>query len=285
MADAAYAELARDGGGDLTEQLALLPMRVMCRLLGVPDEDVESFVGWADDLSPTFGLMDADEIDAANAAIEGMLGYVASLAEKRRAEPRDDVISALLAAAEGGERLTHDEVVAMVANLIVAGHDTTSSQLGCSLLALLRHPGEAARVAADPELLTSAVVETIRYEPSVAFVPRVASEELPVAGTELPAGSIVLLATGAANREPGVWADPDRFDVGRFAAPDAPRLLTFGAGPHYCLGAALARLTIEEVVRAHVAVGEQLRPADPLDDVPWRLVLGRSPATLPVTIA
>jgi hypothetical protein len=283
--DRVLSRLRADGGGDLVEAVGLVPMEVMCALLGVPAADVPEFVTWADALSVTFGLMEPDEVATAHDAIEGMLGYVARLADRRHADPEDDVISALLAVADDGQRLTHAEAVAMVANLIVGGHDTTASQLGCSLIALLRHPEELARVRADPDLLPSSVVETIRYEPSVAFVPRRTTGPFELAGTELPAGSILLLATAAANREPGVWDEPDRFDVGRFTSPDAPRLLTFGAGPHYCLGAALARLTVEEVVRGVAALGEGLAPAKDLSDVPWRMVLGRSPATLPVTLS
>ena len=276
--DRALAGVRDDGGGDLVDALGLVPMELMCALLGVPAADVPEFVAWADALSPTFGLMDADQIAAADAAIEGMLDYVGRLADVRHGDPRDDVITALLAAADDGERLTHAEAVAMVANLIVGGHDTTASQLGCSLLALLRHPGELGRRRADPELLTSAVVETIRYEPSVPFVPRHTTAPYELADAELPAGSILLLSTAAANREPGVWDDPDRFDVGRFTSPDAPRLLSFGAGPHYCLGTALARLTVEEVVRGVADLGTELSPAADLATVPWRMVLGRSPA-------
>jgi cytochrome P450 len=282
--DRALSRVRSDGGGDLVEAVGLVPMEVMCALLGVPAADVPEFVAWADALSTTFGLMDPDQIVAAHDAIQGMLSYVTRLADLRHDRPADDVITALLAVADDGERLTHEEAVAMVANLIVGGHDTTASQLGCSLLALLRHPDQLARVRAEPEVVPSAVVETIRYEPSVAFVPRRTTGAFELAGTELPADSILLLATAAANREPGVWDEPDRFDVGRFTSPDAPRLLSFGAGPHYCLGAALARLTVEEVVRGVAALGEGLTPAKDLTNVDWRMVLGRSPATLPVTL-
>ncbi len=283
VADALQPVVA-DSGGDLVDALGLVPMGVMCRLLGVPADDVAEFVAWADALSPTFGLMDPAEIAAAEEAIEGMLGYVERLLELRRADPADDLITALLAAEADGDTLTHDEVVAMVANLIVGGHDTTASQIGCSLHALLDHPAELGRVRADPTLAGSAVTETIRYEPGIAFVPRLAGEALDVAGEQLPGGTVILLATAAANREPGVWDEPDRFDVGRFTEPDAPRLLTFGAGPHYCLGAALARLTVEEVVTGIAGLGPGLAPATDLASVPWRLVLGRSPATLPVAV-
>jgi cytochrome P450 len=254
----------------------------MCRLLGVPAADVGVFARWADALSPIFGFMTPEQITAANDAIVQMLAYVETLADRRRADPADDLITALIAAEDEGDRLSHDELVAMVANLLVGGHDTTTSQIGCSLLTMLRFPDEAARLGSDLTLLQSAVEETIRYEPSIIGVPRTVIAPVTVAGTELAPGSMVMLCTGAANREPGVWGDPDRFDVTRFSRRGSPALLSFGAGPHFCLGAALARMTLQETVRALVTVGRSLRLTEPANDIPWRSVLGRSPARLPV---
>jgi cytochrome P450 len=273
------------GDGDLASASSLVAMRVMCRLLGVPEADVAVFAGWADALSPIFGFMAPEQIAAANEAIVAMLGYVEDLAARRRADPADDLITALIAAEDEGDRLSHDELVAMVANLLVGGHDTTTSQIGCSLLTMLRFPNEAERLRADPSLLQSAVEETIRYEPSIIGVPRTVVEPVTVAGTDLAPGAVVMLCTGAANREVGVWDDPDAFDVTRFSRKGAPALLSFGAGPHFCLGAALARMTLQEMVRALVTEGAPLRLTEPASDVPWRSVLGRSPARLPVAAA
>lgn len=283
-ATATISALVADGGGDLTSAFSLVAMRVMCRLLGVPEQDVDVFAGWADDLSPIFGFMTEEQVAAADVAIVAMLSYVEELASRRRADPADDLITALIAAEDEGDRLSHDELVAMVANLLVGGHDTTTSQIGCSFLAMLRFPEEAARVRDDPSLLQSAVEETIRYEPSIIGVPRTVVDEVDVAGTELARGAMVLLCTGAANREPGVWSAPDRFDAARFSHKGAPALLSFGAGPHFCLGAALARMTLQECVRALVTAGAALRLAEPAHDIPWRSVLGRSPARLPVAV-
>jgi len=284
LTDGAYATLARDGGGDLVRAFGTVPMRVMCRLLGVPEGDVEVFGTWADALSPTFTFMDDEQIAAATDAVVALLGYVDELAEHRRGDPADDVITALLHAEADGERLTRDELVDMVANLIVGGHDTTASQLGCTLLTLLRHPDEAARVRDDGSLVPSATAETIRFEPSIPGIPRTTLEDVDIAGTAVPAGSLVLLSTAAANRQRDVWRDPDTFDVARFTDPDAPKLLSFGAGPHYCLGAALARMTVEEAIRGFVA-HPTIAPDFDVDDVEWRSVLGRSPVALPVTFA
>jgi cytochrome P450 len=259
-------------------------MHVMCALLGVPSEDVKVFGEWADALSPVFGFMDAAQVEAASSAISELLAYVEELAARRRTDPADDLITALHAAEDEGDRLTHDELVAMVANLLVGGHDTTTSQIGCSVLTLLRHPQEAKRLRDDPELLVSAVEETIRLEPSIPAVPRTVTAELEIAGTTLAPGSMLMLCTAAANREAGVWDEPDTFNVSRFAAKGVPGLLSFGAGPHFCLGAALARMTLQECVRA-VAAREQLMLADDPSALPWRVVLGRSPARLRVTVS
>ncbi|HEY2815395.1 MAG TPA: cytochrome P450 [Acidimicrobiales bacterium] len=280
----AIESITADGGGDLVTAFGRVPIRLMCRLLGVPEADITVFGDWADALSPTFAFMDESQIAAATAAIVAMLDYVHVLADERRSDPGDDLITALLAAEEDGERLTHDELVDMVANLIVGGHDTTASQLGCTLLTLLRHPEEAERVRRLPELASSAATESIRFEPSIPGIPRTVVEPVEVAGREVHAGSLLLFSTAAANRQADVWHDPDTFDAGRFTDPDAPKLISFGAGPHYCLGAALARLTVEEAILGFVS-GPSLVPAgDPLN-VEWRSVLGRSPTAIPVQIA
>jgi cytochrome P450 len=242
------------------------------------------FGDWADALSPTFAFMTPDQIETATSAIVAMLDYVRDLADRRRNDPSDDLITALLAAEENGERLTRDELVAMVANLIVGGHDTTASQLGCTLLALLRRPDAVERLRADPSLAPSAAQESIRFEPSIPAIPRTVLETVVVGDVEIPPGSLVFLVTAAANRQASIWEDPDVFDVARFTDPKAPKLLSFGAGPHYCLGAALARLTVEETVRA-VTEGPRLEPGFDLTVVEWRSILGRSPVTLPVTVA
>jgi len=228
--------------------------------------------------------MTPEQVADATAAITALLDYVRTLADRRREDPGDDLITALLAAEEDGERLSRDELVSMVANLIVGGHDTTASQLGCTLLTLLRHPDALRQVREDPTLVASAAAETIRFEPSISGIPRTALEPIDIDDADVPVGALLLLMTAAANREPAVWKDPDLLDVTRFTDPKSPKLLSFGAGPHYCLGAALARLTVEEAVRA-LAAGPDLVPAFDLTDVEWRSILGRSPVSLPVTVA
>jgi cytochrome P450 len=275
LAASSLQTVRRDGGGDLNSAFARLPMQVMCRLLGVPPDTVDEFAAWADVLSVVFNVMTPEQIQAAESAIDELLTYVGRLVELRRADPGSDLITALLEAEADGNKLTHDEVVAMVANLLVGGHDTTASQLACTLHTMLRHSEEFARVRQDGSLLPHAIAETIRFEPSIPAVPRTATGPVQV-GDAVPAGALMYLCTASANRDPAVWDDGDVLDVGRFADGTGPRLLSFGAGTHYCLGAALARLTLEEGVRAVLDLGPIRATEDPAT-VPWRLVLGRAP--------
>ena len=284
MAAESFAPLRSEGAGDLVEASATLPLRVICRLIGVPDDDVQRFVGWADALSVVFGFPSPEQADAATEGLANLNTYVDALLEQRRAAPGTDLVSALVVAEVDGETLTRDEVRTMVGNLIVAGHDTTGSQLGCTYLTLLRHAEEASVLAGRPELVAHAVDETMRFEPSISGIPRMPTETIVAGGQEIAAGTIVILSTAAANREPGVWAEPDVVNLARFDAPGVPRLMSFGIGTHYCLGAALARMTLEEAVRALFVDGPQPEAAGDLADVTWRQVLGRSPASLPVTI-
>jgi cytochrome P450 len=282
MADESFAGVRAAGSGDLVAAARTLPLRVICRLIGVPDADVPLFVGWADALSTTFGFLTPEQAEAATAALARLDEYVEGLLDARRAAPGDDLVSALVMAEIEGDRLTHDEARTMVGNLIVGGHDTTGSQIGCTFLALLRHPEQASTLAGRPDLVPHAVEETMRYEPSIPAIPRTPTEPVPIGDETVAAGQLLMLSTAAANREPGVWVDPDRLDLTRFAQPDVPRLMSFGIGTHYCLGAALARMTLEEAVRAVFAETPQPRAAFDLDAVEWRQVLGRSPVALPV---
>jgi cytochrome P450 len=283
----AFDDIVAAGGGDLVDAFAQVPVRVICRLLGVPDEDVANFVGYADALSPVFGFMDPDQIERADAAVQRLMVDVERMIDARADLRGDDLISALLEAEADGERLTHDEVVVMVGNLIVGGHDTTASQIACSLLTLMRHPAALDELRADPSLAVAVVNETIRFEPSIRIVPRTVIEPIEIGGAERAAGTMLFLSSCSTSREADVWGDPDEFRPARFTEPGAPKLLSFGAGPHYCLGAALARMTLEEVVlgAAAAGLGDRVVPAIDITvgaDVEWRQVLGYSPAALPV---
>ena len=278
--------LVADGGGDLVEALVDVPITVICTLIGVPEEQIPSFLAYGDALSPVFGLMEPDQITTAEDAVVGLMADVEAMIATRLEQRSDDLISALLAAEESGDRLTHDEVVTMVGNLIVGGHDTTSGQVGCTLLTLLRHPETLDAMRADPSLAPAVVDEGIRFEPSITIVPRTVLEPIDIGGVERPVGSMVFLASASASRDEDVWGDPDVFRPGRFTEPGSPKLLSFGSGAHYCLGAALARMTMQEVMlgAARSGLGDTLVADVPLDadSIEWRQVLGRSPARLRV---
>jgi len=281
--------LVADGGGDLVEALVDVPITVICTLIGVPDEQIPAFLAYGDALSPVFGLMDPEQIAVAEEAVVGLMADVEAMIATRLEQRGDDLISALLDAEEAGDRLTHDEVVTMVGNLIVGGHDTTSGQVSCTLLTLLRHPEALDALRADPSLAPAVVDEGIRFEPSITIVPRTVLEAIEIGGVERPAGSMVFLSSASASRDEDVWGDPDVFRPTRFTEPGAPKLLSFGSGAHYCLGAALARMTMQEVMLgvALAGLGDTLVADGPLDagNIEWRQVLGRSPAHLPVHLA
>ncbi len=271
---------ARRGGGDLVPACSGLATRLTCRLLGVPDSDIPVFSHWADALSPIFYVMTPEQIEGATEAITGLLDYVKELTAERAHKPGSDLISALLAAEADGEHLSRDEIVAMIANLLVAGHDTTGSQIPCAILVALQHRSELTGIAENRDGFASAVSEAMRLEPAIPMIPRTALESIDVQQTQIEAGSMVLLCTAAASRDRTVWRDADRFDAHRFTRPDTPRLLSFGAGVHYCLGAALAKIAVEESVRAVLSADPPLRLAEDPANIPWRVVLGRSPSRL-----
>jgi cytochrome P450 len=168
----------------------------------------------------------------------------------------------------------------MIANLLVAGHDTAGSQIPCSILVALQHRDELDGVLDDATRFTSAVNETMRLEPSIPAIPRTTVAPIELHGTVIPAGSIVMLCIASASRDASAWSEPDRFDPDRFTRSDAPKLLSFGAGTHYCLGTALAKIAVEESVRAVLTADPALHLTEDPAELPWRQVLGRSPARL-----
>jgi cytochrome P450 len=281
MAAAAVASVQH--GGDLVAACSALATRLICRLLGVPDADVEIFRQWAEDLSPVFYVMTPEQITAATRAITELQGYVDGLTKRRAEDPGSDLVTALRAAEADGERLTHTETVNMIANLLVAGHDTAGSQIPCSAMVALQNLELLRGVHVDDVRLSSAAAETMRLEPSIPAIPRTAMEPIELHDTTIPAGSMVMLCIAAACRDETAWREPKVFDPDRFTS-DAGRLLNFGAGTHYCLGTSLAKIAVEESLRAVLAADPPLHLTEDAADIPWRQVLGRSPARLLVTL-
>lgn len=288
MVSEAYGDIEAEGGGDLVVALRTVPMRVMCKLLGVPDTDLHLFIDWVDAISPTFGFMDEPQQAAASAAIVGLLAFVEEMIARLEADKktgdadRGELLTALLEAEDDGDRLTRDETIDMVANLLVGGHDTTGSQIGCTLLTLLADDVAMEALRADPTIAPSAVWETMRYEPSIVAIPRFSTAPVEVGGEERPAGTFFLLWLASANRDSGVWPEPDRFVVDRFVTTDTPKPLSFGTGPHFCLGAHMARMTLDEVTAGLATCSPTLALTEDPADIEWRQVLGRSPVSLTV---
>jgi len=283
IADDLLRPVAAAGHGDLIDLATHVPIRAIARLVGVGNDDLVEFTRRSQVLSRVFGFMLPDEIEAATVAIEELLAYTASLLDARRADPRDDLITRLFQAEVDGERLTGAEVADMVVNIVVGAHDTSTGQIACTLLTLLEHPDMLATLRADPALVPLAVEETMRYVSSIGAIPRVAIEAVDHEGLHFDAGALLLLCTDTANHDPTGYAEPGRFLPSRFEADDVHSLMTFGAGPHYCLGAAFARMVVQEAVAAALQLPEPLRLTEPAGSLPWTTVLATYPARLPIS--
>ncbi|WP_328323354.1 cytochrome P450 [Streptomyces sp. NBC_01020] len=260
---------------DLVEEYALpIPVAVICRMLGVPEEDRPKFRIWSDAALSTSSLT-AEEFDANR---EELRAYMAGLIAQHRAEPRDDLMTALIEARDGGDRLSELELVDLCVGILVAGHETTASQIPNFVHTLLDHPGEWQRLGSDPGLIDSAVEELLRFVPlgSGAGQPRYAKEDIEVGGTLVRAGSPVLVAVGAANRDALRFSAPGKLDLSRATNQH----LGFGHGVHHCLGAPLARLELQEALGALTARFPDLRLAG---DIVWKgEMLVRGPRVMPV---
>jgi unspecific monooxygenase len=281
MVDAALSRLRPAGAGDLLAEIALpLPVAVICELLGVPERERERFLGWARHLAPRLDLdlfRDEARNRAGNQASVELAAFLNELVDDPSRRDPDGLLSELVAVEDDGDRLTRDEVIAMAVLLLVAGFETTTNLIANGVLALLRHPDQLARVREGDVDAVVAVDELLRFAGPVQFTQRVLLQDTTVGGQDVPAGALLALLIGAANRDPHVFAEPDVLDVGRRPNPH----LSFSAGAHHCLGASLARLeaavTIPAILRALPDLGLAGRPR-------WRdtFVL-RGLTALPVT--
>lgn len=237
------AMLDRPQPADLVEAFSLpLPAQVICEMLGVPAEDLPQFHAWSDIIMANWERH-ADEIMS---ALAELYGYFAKLLEIKRSQPADDLMSALIAARDDADRLSEEELTVMCCTLLIGGHETTANEINLSVLLLLDHPGEVAKLRADPGLIPGAVEELLRCALLGGPAPaRVTREDVTIGGVTIPADELVVPLYAAANRDPSVFSDPLRFDVTR----DAADHLSFGAGLHHCLGAQLARLELQEAFR------------------------------------
>ncbi|MFK0256516.1 cytochrome P450 [Streptomyces sp. NPDC090445] len=239
---------------DLVEAVASpLPMSVICELFGIPPEDRPQVKTWF----RRFGRL-TEDIDKSEAAIEQYEEYLARLVRRRRADPGDDLISALVTTQAQDDRLTDSELLSTCFVLITAGDETTTHLIGNGTLALLRHPDQLARLREDPALIRTAVEELSRYDTPTQAIVRVVAEDLEIGGRTLREGELVYLFLAATNRDPERFEDPDRLDLTR----PGNRHLSFGNGPHFCLGGPLAKLQAEVAIGTLVRRLPQLRLAD-----------------------
>ena len=240
-----------DGQIDVLGDLAYpLPTVVICEMLGVPLDDRERFKGWAAGGSRLLdGYLDQTTMTEAMVAGMELFRYMTDLVDDRRRHLGSDLLSALITAEESGDRLTHGELLTTVTLLFVAGFETTMNLVGNGTLALLRNPDQMARLRHDPALVRPGVEELMRYDGPVHITARIATTDVEIGGRAIRPGEQVVVSLAAANRDPEQFPDPDRLDVSR--SPN--RHLGLGAGPHFCLGAALAR------IEAQAAFGALLR--------------------------
>jgi pimeloyl-[acyl-carrier protein] synthase len=262
LVDGMLDAVAPQGRMDVVRDLAYpLPIAVIASLLGFPAADRERIKRWSDDLLVPFGrepaALSGEELERASHGGAALSDYVHGLVAEVRVHPRDDLLSALVHAAEGGERLSDDELFATVVLFLIAGHENLTSLIGCGTLALLEHPEELRKLAADPSLLPGAIEELTRYVTPNQFIRRRAMDDVAFGDQTVRRGQVVLLILAAANRDPAHFPDPDRLDVTRRS--EWP--LAFGHGPHFCLGAPLARLEAEVVFSTLLRRFPRLRPA------------------------
>ena len=245
--------VAPAGGMEVMSEFAYpVPARVICQLLGVPPEDESIVVAQTPRLMARLDpspMRSAETVAAGDRAAQILIDYMDDLVARRRTAPADDLLSALIAAEDEGDTLSHDELIGMALLLLVAGYETTANVIGNGLLALLEHPAQLGRLRHEPGLERAAVEELLRYDSPVQVAERITLEPVTIAGTTIPAGRVVVLCTAAANHDPAAFERPDSLELDRSPNPH----LAFGGGIHYCVGAALAR------AEARIAVPAILR--------------------------
>lgn len=267
---------------DVVQDLAFpLAVRVICQLLGVPDEDHDRLRTWGTALASSLDLQTTtDEVDRSRRAMVECVAYLEDLIEDHRRSPRDDLLTRLVDAAEEGDRLNARELVATCMLLLIAGFETTVNLVGNGTLALLAHPDQLAALRSDESLLPNAVDELLRYDSPVQLTSRVVRDDTTVAGHAIAGGQELIVFVGAANRDPAVFDDPDRLDVRR---PNAADHLSFSVGVHHCVGARLARLEARCAFRALLRLGGTLEQTGP--EVRRPLMVLRGLDSLPVRAA
>ena len=270
--------LTSTGRCDVVSDIARrYPIPIICGLLGAPRQDWQLFSDWADDIFKIFTWNVANDAAVIMAAFDELDAYIDDMVAQRRHNLTDDLISQLIRAEDDGDRLTADELRMLAGGLLMAGTDTTRNQLASAVGDLCDHPEQWALLAEHPELAPQAVEELMRHSPVIFATMRKAVEDVELGGVRVPAGTLVIVNTAAANRDPAVYDDPDRLDITR----EGPAtMLTFGGGIHYCLGAHLARLELAEALRV---ITHRMPNPHRTGPAPWKPLVGiTGPTTLPI---
>lgn len=274
VANSLIDNFAPNGRADLVKEFTFdYPSQIIAGLLGLPEQDYPQFQRWS--ISLLSWLMNPERGLAAAAAL---CEYFAPILEARRAEPKDDLISALAAAEIDGQKLADEEIFSFLRLLLPAGVETTYRSLGSLLLALLSDPGQLEAIRADRSLLPQAIEEGVRWEPPLLTITRVATRDTELGGVTIPAGATVMPMLGSANRQEDRYPDPDRFDIYRQARAH----LGWGHGVHVCLGMHLARLEMRTAINLLLDRLPNLRLDPHADDPHIRGQVFRSPTSVPV---
>jgi cytochrome P450 len=255
-----------------------LGLRVLGGFVGIPIEAVARVAGWSSDIGLVFGMSVPEHAPRIEAALTALNVYIDELLAARRADPADDLLSGLIAAEEAGDLLTDAELRSMIITLMSAGHHTTVRQLGNAMATFMANPDQWQLLRADPSLAAQAAEEVVRHSPAAVLgVPRIAKSEVVLREQTFAPGTCVFPITGAANRDPRMFSEPDRFDITQRRRPH----LTYGGGIHHCLGIALARAELQEsllALSAHLRAPQAAGPATWYP--PTEAVYG--PITLPI---
>jgi len=256
LVDGLLDQIAEHGRFDAVADLAYpLPVAVICRLLGVPMEDEPRFsrasalLAQALDPLVTFTGEVPEGFDDRMEAALWLRGYLRELIERRRGTPGDDLMSGLIEVEESGDQLTGEEIIATCNLLLIAGHETTVNLIANAILAMLRDPWQWAALGKDAGRVSGVIEETLRYDPPVQMVGRIAADDMTIGEVDVPRGDVMMLLLGAAHHDPAVNERPDEFDPDR----ETLRHLAFGHGAHFCLGAPLARLEASVALSAVTA--------------------------------
>jgi len=243
-----------------------LPAIFISEILGVADGDRDRFRKWSNDLAAFLGNIRAvsENLGPARQSVAELTEFLREIVARRRKEPQDDLLSALVTAEDQGESFSEDELYSMCIMLIFAGHETTTNLIGNGILALIRHPEQLEKLRQQPSLIESAVEEIIRYDGPVQTTSRTALEDMQIGGKQIAKGDRISLTLGAANRDPAHFNNPDFFDIERSVG----RHVGFGFGIHFCLGAALARMEGQAAISAVVKRMPEIRLEDA--ELEWR---------------